>query len=221
MKVKDKFSKMVTCPRCGLKTFEGVETCPDCGLVFSRLEIATNKDAKRKILRGDRDYIIKTNKLPSDVSFIKLLLLCIFLGPLGVHNFYTGRYLKGSFLALSFTGIFLLVVFNAPLINIDGGNLVGALSTICGLILLMWPWDLFMIVLKKYKVPVAIDLQSESKEEVVQEQADEKTNSDNDFLNNQNDKINACVNENVNNVCANKTNNEINEHTNEKSEEIK
>lgn len=221
MKVKDKFSKMVTCPRCGLKTFEGVETCPDCGLVFSRLEIATNKDAKRKILRGDRDYIIKTNKLSSDVSFIKLLLLCIFLGPLGVHNFYTGRYLKGSFLAMSFIGIFLLVVFNAPLINIDGGKLVGTLSTICGLILLMWPWDLFMIVMKKYKVPVAIDLQSENKKEVIQEQIDGKTNSDNDSSNNKNDKINACVNESNDNACASNTNNEINEHANEKSEENK
>ena len=159
MKWRDKFVKKITCPRCGLKSVEGVESCPDCGLVFSRLEVATNKDAKRKILRGDREYIIKTNRLPSDVSFLKLLLLCIFLGPVGAHCYYTGRYLRGGVLTCTFVAIIMFVIFNAPLMQINNGAFLGAVSTVCGLIELLWIWDIAMIILKKYKVPVAIDLE--------------------------------------------------------------
>lgn len=163
---KDKFASKITCPRCGLKSLAGTESCPDCGLVFSRLALATNKDAKRKLLRGDRTYILKTNKLPEDVSFIKLLLLCIFLGPMGAHNYYTGRYLRGSVLSLAFLSIILLVVFNQPLVAVNDGALISTLSTICGLIELIWVWDLIAIIIKKYKVPVAIDLEGNvSKEE--------------------------------------------------------
>lgn len=165
MKFKDKFSKTITCPRCGIKTLNGVECCPDCGLVFSRLEIATNKDAKRKIRRGDRDFIIKTSKLPSDVSFWKLLLLSIFLGPVGGHCYYVGKYFRGGLLSFTFLSIVMLVIFNAPLVAIQDGALIGALSTICGLIELLWIWDLIMIISKKFKVPVAIDLEGSVSDE--------------------------------------------------------
>lgn len=159
MRFRDKYLKKITCPRCGLKCIEGTESCPDCGLVFSRLDLATNKDAKRKILRGDRDFIVKTNRLPSDVSFLKLLLLCIFLGPAGGHCYYTGRYLRGGLLTGAFLSIIMFVIFNSWLFEIDGGELLGTLSTVCGLIELIWIWDLIMVVLKRYKVPVAIDLE--------------------------------------------------------------
>ena len=78
--------KTRVCPRCGIKVPEGIDTCPDCGLVFARLDVATNKEAKAKKKRGDREFIINSPKLPSDVSFVKLLLLCIFLGPVGAHH---------------------------------------------------------------------------------------------------------------------------------------
>ncbi len=158
MRYRKEKEKNKVCPRCGLKVPEHIDECPDCGLIFSRLEIATNKEAKRKKLRGDRDYIINTTVLPSDVSFIKLLLFCIFLGPLGAHNFYVGRYLKGSVLLTDFTILFFMVIFNSQLIEVGGEALVGTISTILGLIMLMWFWDLFMIIVKKYKFPVAIDI---------------------------------------------------------------
>lgn len=173
MKLTDKFPKKITCPRCGMKTLPGVESCPDCGLVFSRLEVATNKDAKRKIRRGDRDYIIKTKKLPSDVSFWKLLLLCIFTGACGGHCYYTGKYLRGGVLSFTFVSIIMLVVFNTPLVAIQDGALIGALSTICGLIELMWIWDVIMIISKKYRVPVAIDLEGQISEKEKQEKRKE------------------------------------------------
>lgn len=159
---KDDFAKTQICPRCGLKCLEGVETCPDCGLVFSRLEIATNKDAKRKILRHDRDFIIRTSKLPKDVSKKRLVCYSIFFGAFGGHCFYVGRYLRGITLLINFLILFLFVIFNQSLIEINDGALLGVLTTICGLVLLMWPFDILMILTKKFKVPIAIDLESDS-----------------------------------------------------------
>lgn len=150
--------KKITCPRCGLKIYEGAYKCPDCGLIFSRLELATNKDAKTLIRKKEKDFVLKSSQLPEDVSFIKLLMLAIFLGPFGAHCFYVGRYWRASFLLIDMIAIFFLVLFNSYLIQVDEGALIGSLSTICGFIMLMWPWDILMIIFKKFKVPIAIDI---------------------------------------------------------------
>lgn len=176
MKIKQEYAKSKVCPRCGLRVMGEIDTCPDCGLVFSRLALATNKDAKRKKLRHDRDFIIMTNKLPQDVSFIKLLLMCIFLGVFGGHNFYVGRYLKGSILLGDFLVLTMFVIFNNSLVAIDGGGLLGFFSTVCGIVMLMWFWDLLMIITKRYKVPVAIDL--EGKEDYMQININEHKSND-------------------------------------------
>lgn len=224
------------CPRCGLKVYEGIETCPDCGLVFSRLEIATNKEAKRKKMRGDRDFIINTTQIPSDVSYIKLLLLCIFLGPVGAHNFYVGRYLKGSVLLVDFIILFLMVAFNSQLIAAGGEELVGTISTILGMIMLMWFWDLFMIVVKKYKIPVAIDIEydlqnlSEEKIEDDSLKTASEIKENTNFSSRENDNSVNMDNNNLDNLEAKDSDNkevEINDKTdstkenNEKSNEVK
>lgn len=139
---------------------ESVEVCPDCGLVFARLDIATNKDAKRKKKRGDRSFILKTTKIPSDVSYAKLLLLTIFTGLFGGHCFYVGRYLRGSVLLANFLVVLCVAIFNAQLIAYSE-VLVSTICTICGFVMLLWFWDIFMVALKKFKIPVAIDLQND------------------------------------------------------------
>ena len=148
-----------TCPRCQLKVASSCEECPDCGLVFSRLNIATNKDAKTLKKRGEREYIVSTTTLPSDVNFIKLLCLAIFTGFVGGHCFYVSRYGRGVLLLLNFIMIVCLTVFNSQLIALSEA-LVGVLCTVAGFILFIWFWDVFMIVVKKFKVPVGIDLAS-------------------------------------------------------------
>ena len=155
----------ITCPRCGLKSLIGTEECPDCGLVFSRLNVATNKDARRKILRHDKDFIIYTSKLPSDVKFIKLLLMVIFLGIPGGHCFYVGRYYRGGLLLLNTLVLLMCVIFNAQLVALDGGRVIAAIGTVCGLIMFIWVYDLFAIIAKKFKVPVAIDIEGDVKKQ--------------------------------------------------------
>lgn len=161
MKWKKELGKVKTCPRCGLQYMEGLVSCPDCGLIFSRLDHATNHDAKQKIKRFDFDYIIKTNKLPSDLSFIRLLLYSIFFGVFGGHCFYVGRYFRGGFLLINFLFFLCLAIFNSEIALVADGALLGVLSTICGFIMLLWIWDIIMIAIKRFKVPIAIDLENE------------------------------------------------------------
>lgn len=139
----------------------GTSECPDCGLIFSRFEIATNKEAKAKKLRGDRTYIINTKKLPSDVNYWKLLLYSIFLGGFGGHCFYVGRYLRGSVLATNMLAVIMIVIFSDQIALVGDGGLLATLSTIIGIIELLWFWDIFAIITKRFKVPVAIDLEGE------------------------------------------------------------
>ena len=148
----------ITCPRCGFKCLVGMEECPDCGLVFSRMQVATNKDAKRKILRHDNDFIIYTSKLPSDVKYRTLLLYVIFLGLAGGHCFYVGRYWRGGLLLLNTLVVIICTIFNAPIVALDHGRVIAAIATVCGFIMFIWVYDLFAILLKKFKVPVAIDI---------------------------------------------------------------
>ena len=154
------FERKKTCPRCDIKVPESVSECPDCGFIFSRLNLATNKDAKAKMRRGDREFIVKTNILPSDIKYSKLLLLTIFTGVFGGHCFYVGRYLRGSILLLNFLLVVMVAAFNAQLFAFSD-TLVGALCTLAGFVMLLWLWDIIMVAIKKFKVPVAIDLQSE------------------------------------------------------------
>ena len=169
MKFRKREKDFQICPRCGLKSFKMQDSCPDCGLVFARLELATNKDAKKLIHRRETEYVIKTSKLPKDISYLKLMLYTLFTGIMGGHCFRVGRYWRGSLLLINFIAIVLYVVFNAKLVAYDGGRLIAALTTISGLIMLLWAYDVIMVALKKFKVPVAIDLDSQLEENLEEE----------------------------------------------------
>lgn len=78
--------KMV-CPRCECEIGYGVKTCPNCGLSFKYREENTQSNCKR-----------------STAS-----ILCYLLGPLGIHSFYLGYFLRGTIrlvLFLLFCGTF-------------------------------------------------------------------------------------------------------------------
>ena len=126
-------------------------------MLFARLEFASNTAAKRQLRRFDRDYIIYTKDLPKDVSFIKLLLYTIFFGVFGVHYYYVGKYFKGFFMSLSFVYLILCTVFNAYIMN----NLEAYSSLIffpIGVAALSWIVSLTLVISKKFKVPILVDI---------------------------------------------------------------
>ena len=106
------------CLKCGVKVGEGVSFCANCGNavdanadVCTSCGVATKKAAAGEYLNG-QDKIV-------------MILVCLFLGGLGIHNFMMGETKKGIFkIVMSFLcgigGILALI----DLIKIAMGNYV-------------------------------------------------------------------------------------------------
>ena len=148
--------KRKQCPRCAYKCDNETLICPSCRLNFSKLELATNKAAKKMIFSGQKNKVVYIKGLPKDVKFSKLLLISIFLGLFGGHCFMVGRISRGIFMLIG--GIFALV-----------GSVLGSfkilapfeytLIILVGIVGFVWLVDIFNICFYKFKVPVYIDLE--------------------------------------------------------------
>lgn len=146
----------IKCPRCGEKAFKHEKVCDNCKLVFSRLEYATNKAAKRAIKQGrGKTDVIKSLTLPHDVSKWKLLLICAFGGVVGAHNIYVGRYIKGFF------SLFFITLLVGMILLVESAVLAKWFSNFLFLpgayVGFFWLWDLLYIGLGKYRIPIAIE----------------------------------------------------------------
>ena len=170
MKRKPKAYKV--CPRCGNKCLIAQERCDECDLVFARLQYASNKEAKKKIRKFDKDFVIYTTQLPPDVSWIKLLLLTFFTGLVGGQYYYVGKYWKGGIMTAGFVYLVFMTVFNADIVN--------ALTTSVaympiGVYAMAWLVSLVYVGFKKFKVPVIVkEPTGESIEEVVEIKEEKK-----------------------------------------------
>lgn len=87
------------CPYCGAQLADGAKFCDKCGKAIDSEAI---QEVKKK-----------------DNRWLTAVLLCFFLGSLGIHRFYTGR--NGSGVAMILTlggcGIWALVDFVMLLLN--------------------------------------------------------------------------------------------------------
>ena len=143
------------CPRCGEKLLLHQKKCDECGLLFSRLEQATNAEAKKQFFAKEKS-IIMVKQLPKDVNKWKLLALNFFLGVFGGHCFYVGRYYRASYML--FFGLLSLVYvsfFNPPdwFLNLMSSPFVVIPVAILAF---MWMTDFVLIIFDRFKVPVAI-----------------------------------------------------------------
>lgn len=93
---------MSFCPKCGAPVENSATFCPKCGTSL-QAQPASPLDSK----------------VPSDGRWLIALLLCFFLGCLGIHRFYVGK--TGSGIAMLLTcggcGIWALVDFIMILVN--------------------------------------------------------------------------------------------------------
>lgn len=93
---------MLFCPKCGAPVEDSATFCPKCGTSL-QAQPASPLDSK----------------VPSDGRWLIALLLCFFLGCLGIHRFYVGK--TGSGIAMLLTcggcGIWALVDFIMILVN--------------------------------------------------------------------------------------------------------
>lgn len=151
-----KFTKTYKkCPRCGNKCALNQDKCEECGLIFSRMQYASNKAAKKKILKFDTDFVIYTNQYPSDVSWWKLMLITFLLGIVGGQYYYTGKYIKGGLMSASFVYLVFCTAFNTQISMLMETHY---LYFPIGIAAIAWIVSIVYVCSKKFKVPVIVQM---------------------------------------------------------------
>ena len=146
------------CPRCNTKMPVEIVSCPSCQLNFQKFESATNKEAKEAINMGEKDRVLMRKGRPSDVSFVKLLLLTIFLGFTGAHYYYVGRYKMGAFFSIFFGVGIVNAIINSLLKTTPTGDLYQVfvlLVLVWGAVLALWIIDIAKVCVNHFKIPVS------------------------------------------------------------------
>lgn len=146
------------CPRCNQKMPIEIVVCPSCQLNFQKFDSATNKDAKQAIRQGEKERVLMRKGRPSDVSFVKLLLITIFCGFTGAHYYYVGRYKMGAFFSIFFAVGIVNAILTTLLKATPKGDLYQIftlLVLVWGLVLVLWIIDIAKVCFNKFKIPVS------------------------------------------------------------------
>ncbi len=155
------------CPKCHSRIPRGSPVCFKCGTKMTQIQEASFKAVKQARAEYDYDKIVLSSAFPKDLSYVKTLLMCIFLGLFGGHYFYTKRYTP-AIIYLSCSSLFLVFIlisgiqtgFNAGMFYYFSSEIMNFLfivSCICGaVVFLLWITDIIKIATKNFKVPVVL-----------------------------------------------------------------
>ena len=102
---------MMKCPNCGAARNAGEHTCPYCGTEYDEVPTVRAEAAQpvmhvhyhqepRREVRVERVYVPQSVR--SDRSRAVAIILCLFLGMMGIHKFYLGK--NGLGVLYLFTG---------------------------------------------------------------------------------------------------------------------
>ena len=89
------------CPICDAK-LEGGQVCKYCKVTREEIETASNKKVKEYKKTDRSDLIYYTNVIPKDVNRIKLIILTITLGLIGINHLYVNRTKRGLIPLITF-----------------------------------------------------------------------------------------------------------------------
>lgn len=146
------------CPRCNYKTPKNFDKCGVCGLNFKKFVTATNAEAKSALRMGEKERVLTTTSVPSDVDKSRVLISCIFGGWFGLHFFQVGRFWRGivQILSVILGAIYIMftnntstrfgLVYDCVLI----GGIIWAICTI------LWIADIIKIIFNRFKYPVSL-----------------------------------------------------------------
>lgn len=119
------YTSTVRCPYCKNKIQKLQTVCSRCGLHKIQIAYASNKRAKAMMKNDEAGKIIKMRRRPNDVPMWQLACRLI-IGIFGVHNFYTGRRIRGWIML----GCMILFIIEATFIfppgkavPVDGGGI--------------------------------------------------------------------------------------------------
>ncbi len=148
-----------TCPFCRTKRQgDNQKLCHICGLNFFELGEASNKAAKKRLLKRKlfetlEDEIVYTKIPPKDVDVPTVKVLTYLFGYLGIGNFYVGKFFKGFLMfALAIIGATIDIVFR----NNQSSSLFLMGSVLLIVVGLMWLVDLVMISNKTFTYPAKL-----------------------------------------------------------------
>lgn len=147
------------CPVCGAKMVQN-ELCKYCGVTSDQIRNASNKKVVEYRKKDMADLICFTTNVPDDVNKIRLLLYTIFLGLIGVNHFYVKRNVRGWFSVIS---VFVSIVFVALALAVSTVNSVLVFRLLyeisiasLAINIILWIFDIFNVIFKKFKVPVVL-----------------------------------------------------------------
>ena len=146
------------CPRCNTKVPIEMVSCTNCQLNFQKFETATNKEAKVAIQEGEKDRVLMRKSRPSDVSFVKLLLITIFFGFTGAHYYYVGRCKMGAFFSIFFAVGIINAIMTSLLESTPKGDLYQIftlLVLVWGAVIVLWIIDIAKVCVNRFKIPVS------------------------------------------------------------------
>ena len=153
------------CPNCGAKFPKNANVCLHCGTEMNQLVTASNKAVSKAKKEYQPELIVYSSIFPSDLSYKNTLLLCIFLGLFGAHRYYTKQYISAILMTIFWS---ITLIFSAILGLFWGGyltlnmdlylfeSIASFVSIGGGVVLIRWIYDMVLLALKKYKVPVVL-----------------------------------------------------------------
>ena len=147
------------CPKCYGKINKGQTRCQYCGFDTKIINGASNKQAKKIKHTIYKDDILYTTQIPADVSKKKLMMFSIFLGLLGVHNFYVGKFWQGLYMCLTTSITFVLSMIVSTIINSNNIFYIAFQFVLGfqGVTVIMWVVQMIKIFLERFKIPVYKD----------------------------------------------------------------
>ena len=124
---------------------------------MKQLEDASNKEAKKAKHTIYKDDILYTTNIPYDISKKKLLLLVIFLGLFGAHDFYVGKFWQGLYQCVVVSISFILLTIQFVMNTITQNWVQIALdcfAVFAGFAMIIWIVDIVKVGLERFKIPV-------------------------------------------------------------------
>lgn len=158
------------CPVCGCKMMQK-QICPYCKITDKQVLQASNKKVKEFRKAGNKDLICFSTVVPQDVSRIKLILLTILLGWLGINHYYVKRVVRGSYSLISLIGsLTILIVKLTVFPYTQTGQFVISMFyelffTMMAINVLLWIFDIFNVIFKAFKIPVVLPEKGELKDD--------------------------------------------------------
>ncbi|MFQ6724485.1 MAG: hypothetical protein ACLRFE_04070 [Clostridia bacterium] len=146
------------CPRCGFKTPSNMARCGNCLLNFEKFSNATTAEAKSAFRMGEKERVLYSRNVPSDINKWKFLLTCLLGGWFGLHYFKLGKIWRALFQICGL--IFAFVYTNFAVTKGIRTGYLGNLIFVCGIIwassFVIWVSNTFSILFNRFKYPVSL-----------------------------------------------------------------